>query len=281
MKKQTFLKTFLLFFLISTLSSIGLPKEKTVTSNWADIPLKIDGSYEDWQGETFNFEEKISVDYAFKNDGENLFIVFMFKDPKFLSSINATGMTLWFNLEGKKKKNYGIRFIKKKVSPDAFIAIVEKQKGPLSEREKNNIKANPHYFLHNAIVLGKKGKSGSQVSDTGESEQAVFRMMKQERGIVYEFVIPLKRATENALGVGTESGKVVKVGFEWGGVPPEVREAMIKRRAGQVEGTRPENPRVSGGSWSKGSSYGRGMPRVGKSPKKYSFWVDVQLAKNL
>jgi len=242
------------------------------------VPPIIDGSYDEWRDDVFNFEKKVSVDYAFKNDAENFYIIFIFKDPRYLSSINATGMTLWFNNEGKKKKNYGITFIKKQVSADAFISILEQQKGPLSEEEKINLRANPYYFLHNTKVISKKKESVSQASDSREIRQAVFRSMKQEKMIVYEFAIPLKNMTEQASGIGTEPGKLIKVGFEWGGLTKEMKEARIRKLADT--GGSPERADMPGGSWSKGSSYGRGTSGLSQSAKKYSFWVDVQIGQN-
>lgn len=278
MKKPIFLEILLLFFLILTLSLSGFSKEKTITSNWVTAPLAIDGSYDEWEDDALNFEKKVSVEYAFSNNGENLFVLFIFKDPKYLSTINATGMTLWFNTEGKKKKNYGITFIKKQVSADAFISILEQQKGPLSDEEKNNIRANPHYFIHNIKVISKKKESVSQASDSREIKQAVFRSVKQEKMIIYEFAIPLNKMTEQASGIGTEPGKLIKVGFEWGGLTKEMKEARIRKLADT--GGSPERADRPGGSWSKGSSYGRGTSRMSQGPKKYSFWVDVQIGQN-
>lgn len=278
MNKPAFLKTLLLFFLILILSLSGFSKEKTITSNWIAVPPIIDGSYDEWRDDVFNFEKKVSVDYAFKNDAENFYIIFIFKDPRYLSSINATGMTLWFNNEGKKEKKYGIKFIKKQVSVNTFISILEQQKGTLSEEEKNKIRANPYFFLHNTKVISKKNKSISQPSDSGEIKQAVFRSMKQEKMIVYEFAIPLKRMTEKAPGIGTEPGKIIKVGFEWGGLTKEMKESRVKRLA--EAGVRLEQADRPGGSWSKGSSYGRGTSGLSQSAKKYSFWVDVHIAQN-
>jgi len=90
MKKPIFLEILLLFFLILTLSLSGFSKEKTITSNWVTAPLAIDGSCDEWEDDALNFEKKVSVEYAFKNDAENFYIIFIFKDPRYLSSINAT-----------------------------------------------------------------------------------------------------------------------------------------------------------------------------------------------
>jgi len=102
--------------------------------------------------------------------------------------------------------------------------------------------------------------------------------MKQEKMIIYEFAIPLKKMTEQASGIGTEPGKLIKVGFEWGGLTKEMKEARIRKLADTGGG--PERVDRPGGSWSKGSSYGRGTSRMSQRAKKYSFWVDVQIDQN-
>ena len=260
-----------------TLSLVGLSKEKTVVSNWTLSPLNIDGSSVEWGSDVLNTEKNVSVEYAFRNDAENLFILFIFKDPKYLSTINTTGITLWFNTEGKRKKKYGITFVKQRVPAEAFISILEKQKGAISEEEKNNIRVNPYYFIHNTKVTDKESRSNAQSAGGGETDLAVFRSMRQQKTVVYEFAVPLKKLTENAHGIGTEPGKIIKVGFEWGGMTREMIEALAKRN--EDAAARPEQANRAGGSWSKGAAGGSGMPRAGSRSKKYSFWVDVQLAK--
>ena len=105
MKKLALTKILFLFFFVSILSVSGLSQKEMISSRWASNQINIDGRSDDWKDEAFHFEKKLGVDYSFKNDAENLFILFVFKDPRYLSSINDTGMTIWFNLEGKKKKN--------------------------------------------------------------------------------------------------------------------------------------------------------------------------------
>lgn len=278
MKRAAFTKILLLCFFVTTLSIIGFSQKDIIASNWTSTPMYIDGISEDWSGESFHSEKRLSVDYCFRNDGENLYVLFLFKDPQYLSTIKDTGMTLWFNLEGKKKRTYGITFTKKAVSSEVYIAILEQQQGPLSEQEKNSIRANPQYFLHNAKVAGTKSKETSEASDALEAQNVIFRTERQKEGVVYEFAIPLKRATEESLGIGAEPGKVVKIAFEWGGITPAMKEARLRREA-EPEG-RPMDPAVTSESWSKGSSYGRGMPGELRGPKKYTIWVDVELAQS-
>lgn len=283
MSKKSLKKTFLTLFIILAVSFLGFSKKQTVESRWTALPLKIDGLQNDWSGNTFAFEKKVEVDYAFRNDADNFYVLFVFKDLKFLSSINFTGMTLWFNVEGKEKKNYGIKFISKRIPTDVFIALLEKQRGPIPEERKKQMKARPFYFIYNYEVVGKKSKSPSQPKP-GRTEQPVFRAMKGKNASIYEFRVPLKKPDDQSPGIGIEPGKNVTVGFEWGGMTKELIEQLMKRRAsGKVSDT---DPSIRGDKWSTERDYVRGgdtrspeRMRIAGRYKKYSFWVDVKLAQ--
>ena len=277
MKKAAFVKEILLLFLILTISFLGFSKEKEFKSHWVSSPVKIDGAKNDWAENALASEKKVKVDYAFKNDAENLYVLFIFKDPKYLSSISATGMTFWFNSEGKKKKNYGIKFMQKRISADELISRLEKEKGPLPEEEKKEIRNNPSYLINDTEIINKKSESRSQAYESSEIKPAVFRVMKQQKSLVFEFAISMKRMKEQAPGMGIEPGKKVKVGFEWGGMTKEMK-AEVKRRSAALERSRSSGGDETDNRASAGA--GRSVPMgVLSGPKKYSFWVDVQLAQ--
>ncbi len=80
---------------------------------------------------------------------------------------------------------------------------------------------------------------------------------------------------EQTSGVEIEPGKRVKVGFEWGGMTEEMKKEA-KRRSAALERTRSTSSDPTDNRAGAGSSVPMG---VLSGPKKYSFWVDVQLAK--
>jgi len=277
MKKTGLSETALLIFMILAVSIIGYTKEQKVDSSWVAAPVKIDGSAEDWDEDILAFEKKVKVDLAFKNDPEYLYVVFMFKDPNYLSSISFTGMTLWFNTEGEKKKDYGVKFINKQVTADEYISIAEQQFGPIPDEKKSEIREKPNYVINYAEVINKKSKSSSQAPEDAKIRPAIFRSGRQEKMMVYEFAIPLKRVTEQAPGIGTEPGKTIKVGFEWGGTTREMMMQQLKQASSG-------SAKARAGSATSGlkdeRSGGRETTTRIRRQRKYSFWVDVQLAVN-
>lgn len=289
MRKISYAKVLLLIFMILTVSLVGISKKKIIDSSWTDSPLKIDGFDKDWAGGAFYFEKKFQVDYAFKNDAEYLYVLFKFKDLKYLSSIQTTGMTIWFNTEGKEKKHYGLKFTRKEVSADEFIALLEQKQEKISEEEKNELLSNASYFIADIKVISKKRKAPSQVSENEDKKPTKYNVKVQDSVVVYEYIIPLDRKTDLAPGIGTEPGKIIKVGFEWGGITLEMRKAWIKNRASgaKTEVSAPskiqsESGRGAGASASPASpTQGTGsLTTMRIASKKYSLWVDVRLALN-
>ena len=274
------LKTAVFSFMILSLLSVVIAKEKQFTSNWTTVPLKIDGMSADWGDDTLNHEKKVKVDFAFRNNSDYFYILFVFTDQKFLTSINQTGMTLYFNSEGKKKKDYGIRFYQKRISPDGYIAMLEKQSGPISEAEKTKIQANRVYNFYAAVVVNKKGESlGSP--ETPPAKLASFRVKSTQSSVALEFAVPMERAAELIPGVGSAPGKIVKLGFEWGGMTKAVRDARLKGVSARGTQGRAGNATSSArGTRGSGSGVSANLSSIrGRSPKKYTFWVDVKLVE--
>lgn len=265
--------SFLVIFILGG-SLVSQAADKEVKSFWASSPLKIDGSFADWSGTPMKFEESVMVDYSFLNDANNLYVLFIFKDKKFLSSIGQTGMTIWINNEGKKKEKYGIKFMKEKIKPDKFISMYEAQKGAIPEDKKEEMRKKPFYLVNKVNVINKKRK---KKSPEGEFRPAVYRYQKQGNMYVYEFAIPLERVSEVAPGVGADPGKGVKVGFEWGGMTKEMKAALMKRRA--LSSTKARSSSRTGDPTRTHRMRSGGAGSLRGRAEKYSFWVDLELAQ--
>ena len=275
-------------YVMFAVTLIGFSAEKIIQSSWTVQSVNIDGMSQEWKNINLNLEKKTKVDYAFMNDGEYLYALFKFNDPGTLSSIQTTGMRLWFNLEGKNKKAYGVRLITKQVTADEYIAIIENMQGPLPEKDKNEIHANPLYIISQSEVINKKGEPVPQAPDADKSLPIKFQVVTQENIVCYEMAVPLKRTMDSSPGIGTEPGNILKVAFEWGGVTKEMREAWMKTRGagGGGSGSPGKISQASGGKGGGASSSGAiqsqgigSLAALNQRMKQYSFWVDVQLAQ--
>lgn len=280
-------------FLVAVISALsvtavlgGLYAQDTPTAcAWASAVPKIDGLKQDWEGVPL-IPQKHDVQLGLMNDSRYLYILFVFTSPKNLSSLDQTGITLYYNPQGQKKKDFGINFRKIQVTGDQLIAMMEQKQGPLSDQEKAKYKANPSYsvFHYGIISKGKK-----EVLNADESEgilPALFRINRDQTGLAYEFAVPLKKATELAPGIGTEPGETVILGFEWGGWSRQLQQVTAASMA--ARGAQARDQRASDNLTDGSDPGGAGRMRETDAPemaamrkmqpKKYDFWVSVQLA---
>jgi hypothetical protein len=245
--------------------------QAALTSAWTDQTIVVDGLSKDWQGIPLTDWKKDGVSYAFRNDGETLYALLVIKDPKYRSTIEATGVTLYFDAKGAKSKDYGILFKKVRLDPEAYIAHLEKQ-GPVSEEDKAELRKKAGFYLYHHQVLDHKGKPVEAVSEA-LARPAVFKYAPDGPAVVYEFSVPLLRGSDLAAGVGAGPGAPVAVGFEWGGQTEEMKKAAAKKQREQANFANEEADR--GGDPQIVRSTGSGP-----TPKKYSFWASLALAKS-
>lgn len=258
-------------------------KEKSVGSIWAGSPLKIDGLFDDWENDLFHSEKKIKVNYAFRNDSDTLYVFFRFGDPKYLSSIETTGMTLWIDVEGKTKKNLGVRFTKKKISADEYISILEKQQSSISDEQKQGLRASEFYFISRAEVVDKKGDPVEKGELLEAAKSAAFNVSIRGNDVSYEFRVPLKNLISSLAGTGSESAEILGIGFEWGGLTDEMRKQYMKGGASSGSGPMGISEGGRGGGGAQGVGFDgaspAGLTALRKMTKKYSFWAVVRLAE--
>jgi len=279
--KKLFTHISLVIFML-LIATTGFSKEKFVKSKWTAQPLTIDGLDDDWSEDVLTTKKKKRVDYAVRNDAQNIYVLFVFKDPKFLSSINFTGITLYFNTEGKKKKDHGFLFTRKQVTADELIAYLEKKGQVLTEEQRQGIKTKLAYIVYMAEIAGDKGKEASEATQTPGTLRPAFKINKKGENVIYEFRVPLAKAETSPGGIGADPGQSIKIGFEWGGMTDKLRKMMSARTRSKTDlGVSREGTAQSRISTTRGQSK---APRPGRPsmaiPKKHSFWIDVKLAQN-
>ncbi len=273
--------------IVLSLAVSGLAKaKKPCESFWPEEPVIIDGMNIDWQDIQLEQHDKLKIEYGFKNDDRYLYAVFTFNDLNFLSSIDSSGMTLWLNNTRKKKKNYGIKFKRQMITPERFIAILESQRGPLPEEQKKEMMKRKFFTIYLNGVVEKDPETMIPIKVASDQAPA-FKVSQTPQMMVYEFRIPLKNEEGQVVGIGTSPGGEIVVCFEWGGMTPEVKAEMIKKRGyrgssatGGVSSDMPgsdESEGVSDSGIQEPSTAGQ-FARM-KAPKKYSIWVPLKLAE--
>jgi len=263
--------------------------DKVVESMWAAGPMTIDGVAQEWDESTPIVDPGSKVEYALRNDGRNLYIIMVFRTPppnvraKIFpkSTLDYTGMRVFFTTEAKKSKDNGILFQKKQYTADALIASLEKQGRTLTEAQKAEIRQKPTHIVFSEELIKPK-KASAAAEPAAETEPPVFRVIEKGPLAVSEFRIPLSR-------VGAEPGQTVKLGFEWGGMTAQILRDMMAGRADQSVsagegGVRSDSGFGDSESGTEGAGgfggAGGGVGEMGRNPRyaKHAFWVEAKLA---
>jgi hypothetical protein len=259
-------------------------KDAVMSSAWATAAPAIDGVPDDWSGVPRGLDKSTRVEYAFRNDADDLFVLVIFKDPKFQGNLRTTGLTLLFSPEGSKDEERGVVFVQRMVNPDQLIAILEKQGQTFTEERKKELHGQASYLFYDTLVVDAKGKVLGPAVGTGPSLPPVFRVGRNGQEIAFEIRLPLAKREDHPGAIGTAPGQRLRVEFEWGGMTKAMRERM----AAQVgdRGTRANEDEAEFDVGEVGGFEGRqegGEPQSSlasmlRGPKKHSFRVDLTLA---
>jgi len=276
MKKTTSLVVGIAFILAMAIPLTAKAEEK-VASLWAQPAPAIDGVLSEWLGFPRQNENEVDVEYAFRNDEQNLYILFVFKNPAFMSSLNYTGLTVWVNPEGKKKANAGMRCQKKRIATAALIALLEKQGTPLTEEKKKEIQARASYLVEQNTIISNK-KERLLPLDPGGGSGAAFKSQVSGQSLVFEVRIPFTELFGASGLPAIKADEPLWIGFAWGGMTTEMRQAMMRGEPILEAG----GDEYDGGGVNDSTDVEqRGDVDAGpnwRAPKKYAFWVPVQLA---
>lgn len=263
-----------------------------VESKWTGVPVRIDGAKTEWEEDILVADNDLDIRFGFKNDQNFLYFLLVFNSPKSVSTIDATGLTLWINAEGKDKKTYGLKFYRKMISADELIDNMTKQGQTLSDEQIKKIKATRQYRSYTCDPIDKKGKP---IAIPGAGI-GTFRAARIEKGAVYEYIIPLALLQDPASAAKWDPAAPLSVGLEWGGIT----EAMKKARAAQNFSGASGATAGAAASWGEitssgggggggeegggggeegGGGMGGGMGgRGGGTPKKIDFWLNLKIA---
>ena len=145
-------KTLSLGIVLAALAVVAVPRVaagQAVESAWAPAPLEIDGVAQEWAALNPIIDENSRVEYALQNDGKNLYIIMVFKSPTSKTTMDYTGMKIYFTNGAKKSKDYGILFQKKQYTADALIASLKKRGQNPSEAQIAEIRGvDSEHALH-------------------------------------------------------------------------------------------------------------------------------------
>jgi hypothetical protein len=286
---------FIAVLAVSTiLAAPSLAEGQVIDSLWQSDPMAIDGVAQEWETSAPVFDDGSQVQYALRNDGRNLYIIMVFRTPDRASrsktypksTLDYTGMKIFFTAGEKNSKDYGILFQKKEYTADALIASMQKRGQAVTEEQKAEIRKKPTHIVFSEEIIKPK-KAVTPAETPADSDPPMYRQTDKGPLAVCEFRIPLNRVRELG-GLGAGPGQQIRLGFEWGGMTNQILRDMIAGRADQSVSARDGGTAIqagtadsmAGGEGGEIRGVGSGVGEMGRNPqyKKHAFWIEAKLA---
>jgi hypothetical protein len=237
--------------------------------------VKIDGLTDDWSPTALSRDARSGAEYAFRNDGRHLFVLFIAKAGKSVESIESTGLTMVVRTAAGKKSERGVLFLKRPVPAETYIRWNESQGALIAEDVKKKIKEAVQSDLCLTFAVGAGGSvQGPLRRLDQENEPPVFAVADGPEGVTYELKIPLAAPGIVPGGLGLSPGETVRISFDWGGASRKILGAKA---------TRATPPSEAGGLFGVATPAQEflnmfdALSRPTMGTKKFSFAVDVML----
>ncbi|MBN1212687.1 MAG: hypothetical protein JXA92_08930 [candidate division Zixibacteria bacterium] len=257
--------------LLSIFLFVGCNSGEDVPCRWNAVGVTVDGRFDDWNNMPTTFFKDQNVSLGLANDSVNLYIIFRFTDQQWARIIRMSGISVWVDSEGKKSKDFGIKF---NGGPKLDSAQMAQMNNMPNMPESRTMPDRQRETPENQLMVYDKERLVEKIIpvDGREGPQVACEMV--QGFYTYEFKIPLQKSVLNYYGVDTQAGEKIGIGFEWGDRP----EMKSRPGGGPGGGMGGGPPGGMGGGRPPGGGQGGG-PSGGRMqmPEKQEIWLKTNL----
>lgn len=274
--------------LLRVLAPSAFCKSSDINSQWIAQPIKIDGQLSDWPEGTSYFLEESEATVGICNDSARVYLLVSFRNADYARLIHMSGLTVWLDTQGKKKKNFMVRLtggptmeqiaaLSGKSSDNSQKQAPSGTQGRSGQSEKK---------MENKLICFQKDYIEEKQIPMDGSQGPACAFGVDKGFFVYEFSVPLKESAVLSYGLGADPAKIIGLGLIWGEMDkkemgenrPEGGGGMPPRGGGGG-GMPPGGMGGPGGSGGPGGDPGgrSGGPGGGDMPEKQEVWLKAQL----
>jgi len=259
----------------------GVQAAEKIASHWAgDNPLKVDGDGRDWENYPVKYFRDQEVSVGLANDSANLYVLMRFRDAKWMRTIRMTGLNLYFDNKGGKKKRFTLTY-RGGPDPSQLKGLDSMDMGPggrgeMSDEMKSRMEERMKERKGQEFVCAIDDQIYDKPIPSDGSEGPRAAAVYEEGFFTYEFSVPLKEYVVRFYGIDAQPDGAVGIGLSWGDMS-ELKQEM--RGEGSPGG-------MMGGG--RGGGMGGGPPGGGMGgppggagrelPKKQEIWIKSTLA---
>ena len=272
-----------LVFVLTLVLATGCESEQMVT-RWSADTVAVDGKMTEWVESPLTTLRDTKMRVALRNDDETLYVLVCCADAASVRSIQMSGITVWLDASGKKKKDFGIRFrggpSVEDLIASGLVGRDDVSQGAQSgrrtpsgagervsppdgtgEQSQTQAQSRPRFVGRVELAFIDK-KSAKTTVIAAEGDDGPAAKCGVAKGLcLYEFSIPLRSDDAADVVLAAKPGATLGVGLAWGGAPEGQRQSGAGGPGGSGEGMGPGGP----GGGSGGGPGGGGMPPGGGS----------------
>lgn len=272
-----FTKKIILLIMLISAFSISNAKTLKLDSNWKEMEITIDGNDSEWEN-TKQYYEKENVALGFMNDDKYLYVCLSSTDMRDFGHFIRHGFNVYFDKNGKKKKNFGICILPVRMKNEK---PEDRSDAPPEQREHTRFKEENLkemiVDIGSEVRILRKNKDKEKVCSVEDMIGLDLQTDYIDGRFICEMKIPYVQNAVYTCSIDAEKGAKIGIGFE--------SEVMKTHPRGDSEG-QPDGSPPGQGLPGSGRSGGRGgMQRGGNSnesrsiPLTFKVWTVVKLSE--
>ncbi len=272
--------------LLLTLPFFASAVAEDVKSVWMQAVPTVDGDGDEWRDIAFNYFDDDRTAIAVSNDSAAIYLMIISKSEATITQLERSGVVVWLNGDGKKKRDYGLRYRAGRLSdterkmPEGmhFGAEMEDQREKMKEEQAR---------LRRLITVIEK-KESSEIPSNGDNGPAAAATFGKEIYAI-EFKVPIVEEAGSGYGIAPKANSELMIGIEIGYMSDADKKKMQERMRppdgdgqGGGMGGPPPGGGIGGGMGAGGGMGNRGGGKGGpggmRESGKKEFWLKFELA---
>lgn len=224
-----------------------------------------------WENSLTYVLEEENVTIGIQNDADNLYIALRATNRETFMKVMRTGLIIWLDATGKKKKVFGLHYPVGAATPGApFVPGPGAAESPGGHRKPFEALLDSMEIIgptpndrRRIPVLNQLGISASQINIMGTT--------------TLDLKIPLRPTNDTPFAIGVDAGSTIGLGLETGKIDREMVKKPRREGKGGFGRGAPGEDGMPGGP-GRGGGPPRGENERARNIEPINFWAKVILA---
>jgi hypothetical protein len=256
---------------LAAFPALGVCGTADVIACWTEAQMSIDGQAVDWDGIPTTYLDDEGAVVGMCSDSGQVYVLFRIRDARSALHIRRSGLTVWLNADGKKKKEFGVRYFGGPQLSEIRELLGAGEDGQRPDMPPERIARMEEMSLGTGELCRViyRAKEQPDTIPTDGSRGPAVGYAPGNGLFTYELAVPLQASDYAIFGMGAQPGQKICLGVEWGGRPGRAGGGID----GQGMGRGGPGGRIGGGR-------GGGRPGRGRMQpfEKHEIWFETELA---